>query len=160
MCDYMKQLNKTQSLEVLEMSCVYCKTLTMKEAKQLAFVELSYSSLVTFKEAVDQAKCKKIEWQDCSTLLDWLVIHFDALLLYNVDSVVIHHDNTIIRFQNTTKQPTNDSCSIALAYETVYKYYQYVARQAEQKAKFDFVPVIIAGACLFVAVVLSRIKFN
>lgn len=158
MGDYMKQLNKTQSFEVLEMSCVYCKTLTMKETAQLALVELTYSSLVTFKEAVDQANCTK--WQDCSTLLDWLVIHFDALLLYNVDSVVIHHDNTIIRFQNTTKQPTNDTCSIALAYETFYKCYQYVSRQAERKAKFDFVPVIIAGACLIVAVVLSRIKFN
>ena len=163
---YMKELYEFQRLQVMEQSCVHCKTSTMKEAAQPANVEVSYSSSSTFKEAVDLLKLdphiKRLS--SCLSIpvvLDLLVKLFDTLLLDRVDLVVIHlAGSTIIRFKNTNQEPTADSCSVFLAITDVRMRAANVGAQFKEAA-FDLVlPVIIAGAFTLAAVVLSRAKFN
>ena len=89
--DNMKDLNEFQRLQVMEASCVYHKTSTMKEAVQPAVVEVSYLSCSTFKEAVDRRKLEPHIKRLSSSLsiplvLDLLAKLFDTLLLDRFDN--------------------------------------------------------------------------
>jgi hypothetical protein len=54
--DILQRLNKDVRLEVVEASCVYPETLSMKEHRQRAYVESTYKDLETFTAAVNAAK--------------------------------------------------------------------------------------------------------
>ena len=163
--DYIKELNDSQRLKVVEESCDFYKTLITKEAVQPAIMEVSYSSSWTFKEAVAslnrEPHMKRLEFMSLSIplVLDSLVKLFVALSLVRVDSVVVHHaGSTFIRFKNTNREPTADSCSMCLS---MTKLRMYAANAQPEKAALDLVkPVIIAGVFALVAVTLSRVEFN
>ena len=162
--DYIKELNDSQRLKVVEESCDFYKTSSTKEAVQPAIMEVSYSSSWTFKEAVAslnrEPHLKRLDFMSLSIplVLDSLVKLFVTLSLDGVDSVVVHHaGSTFIRFKNTNLEPTADSCSMCLSMTNL----RMAANAQPKKAAFDLVkPVIIAGVFALVAVVLSRVEFN
>ena len=103
---------------------------------------------------------KRLDFMSLSIplVLDSLVKLFCTLSLDRVDSVVVHHaGSTIIRFKNTNREPTADSCSMCLSMTNL----RMAANAQPEKAAFDLVkPVIIAGVFALVAVVLSHVEFN
>jgi hypothetical protein len=119
--DFMSELDEAQRLQVVEASCIYRNTSTMKEASQPAVVEASYSSAGTFKAATRYASrdphvVKRLGRSlSIPLVLDSLATLFDTCLLDRVDSVIIHYGGTtVIRFTNTAQEPSEYSSSVCL----------------------------------------------
>jgi hypothetical protein len=99
--DLLNQLDERMLLEVVEGSCVYPKTSSMKEALQQAVVEASYSDAATFTEAVKAVKMdphlKRLGFSlSIPSVMDALVALYDLCLLGTVDTVVLHHGGSVI----------------------------------------------------------------
>lgn len=118
--DALGALDVGTRLQVIEASCVYPKTQTMRETGQPAIVELRYRDLDTFTAAVADAKLnphiKRLGFSlSIPTVLDGLVALYEPALIGRVDAVLVHHGGfAIVRFKNDAVDPTADSCSLFL----------------------------------------------
>lgn len=113
-------LDAKTRLFVVEASCVYSETLTMKEAKQDAVVEAGYNDSDTFERVISvvlrDPNIKRLGFSlSMPLILNSLNELFDTCLLSNVDMVVVHHGGSVIvRFNNTSRTPNDQTCSLFL----------------------------------------------
>ena len=101
--DVLRRLDKAVRLEVVEASCVYPKTLSMKEHRQRAHLEQSYENLETFQAAVNAAKrdphIKRLGFSlSIPVILDSLVELFETVLSESFDLHVLHFNTIILTF--------------------------------------------------------------
>ena len=162
--DWLSKLDDRVLLEVIETSCIYLRTRSMKEAQQRAVIELQYTDQATFalaaREAKQDPRIKLLGFSlPIPTIVDGLTKLYESCLLANVDTVLIHHGgSTIVRFTNVacSQQVSDDSCSLFLAITELRVRAASASMHMKSAAVDGIVPLLVFGLVALAIVVTGR----
>lgn len=163
--DFLAAVDRDILLEVIDASCMYPKTLTIKEDGQHALVEETYEDSDSFGAAIDRAKhdptIKRMGFSSSIPItMDGLLVLYDACLIGNVDSVLIHHGGaTIVRFtnNNTERRPSPLSCSLYISVTEVRMNAMVAMRRVKEFAADHTIAYIVGAVVALVGAVAAGV---